>query len=47
LTSDVTIEHYSDKEDLKFLKPETNQISAWTVEQGRIAAASNISGWTK
>ncbi len=42
LTADVTIEHYSDKGDLRFLKPETDQISNWIVEQGKIAAAGNV-----
>lgn len=42
LTGDVTIEHYSDKGDLRFLKPETDQVSNWIVEQGRIAAAKNV-----
>ena len=42
LSADVTIEHYSDKGDLRFLKPETDQISNWIVEQGKIAAAGNV-----
>lgn len=42
LTGDVTIEHYTDKKDLRFLAPETERISAWIVEQGRIAAAGAI-----
>lgn len=42
LTADVTVEHYGDKQDLRFLAPETEQISKWVVEQGRIAAAGNV-----
>ena len=42
LTGDVTIEHYTDKKDLRFLAPETERISAWIIEQGRIAAAGAI-----
>jgi integrase len=42
MTGDVTLEHYSDKQDLRYLAPETERISAWIVEQGKIAAAGNV-----
>ena len=42
LSGDVTIEHYSDKKDLRFLKPETEKVSQWIVEQAKIAAAQNV-----
>lgn len=37
-TKDVTINSYGDPENLLFLRPETNKISEWIVEQGRITA---------
>lgn len=42
LTSDVTIEHYSDKQNLRYLAPDTEQISSWIIEQGKIAEADNV-----
>lgn len=37
-SEDVTIDVYSDKQDLRFLAQETEQITSWIIEQGRIAA---------
>ena len=42
LTADVTLEHYSDRGDCRFLEPDTERISAHIVEQGRTAAADNV-----
>jgi integrase len=33
LTTDVTIEHYSDKGDMRFLADEANQVAGWIEEQ--------------
>lgn len=42
LTGDVTVEHYAEKSDMRFLAPETEQVSKWIEEQGKIAAAGNV-----
>jgi integrase len=42
LSEDVTLEHYSDKKDLRFLAPEIETISSWIIEQGKIAAGDNV-----
>lgn len=39
---DVTIDHYTETSDLRYLTPEIEQIAAWLEEQGKIAAASNV-----
>lgn len=42
LSGDVTLKHYTDSTDVTFLAPETEKISRWVVEQGKIAAAGNV-----
>lgn len=42
LTGDVTLEHYSDRGDCRFLAPDTERITAHIVEQGQIASADNV-----
>jgi integrase len=39
---DVTIDHYTETNDLRYLSGEAEQIVAWIVEQGAIAAAGNV-----
>ena len=39
---DVTIDHYTETSDLRYLSGEADQMAAWIVEQGRIAAAGNV-----
>lgn len=39
---DVTIDHYTETSDLRYLSGEAEQIAAWIVEQGKIAAADNV-----
>lgn len=39
---DVTLDHYTETSDLRYLAPEIEQIGAWIEEQGRIAAAENV-----
>jgi integrase len=39
---DVTIDHYTETSDLRYLSGEVEQIAAWIVEQGAIAAAGNV-----
>jgi len=39
---DVTIDHYTETSDLTYLADEAEQIAAWIVEQGKIAAADNV-----
>lgn len=39
---DVTIDHYTETNDLRYLSGEAEQIAAWIVEQGKIAAAGNV-----
>lgn len=41
-SADVTITNYTEKQDLRYLAPEAEQISAWIVQQGAIAAAGNV-----
>lgn len=39
---DVTIDHYTETSDLRYLSGEAEQIAAWIEEQGKIAAADNV-----
>jgi integrase len=42
IQDDVTITNYTETSDLTYLLEETEQIAAWIVEQGKIAAADNV-----
>lgn len=39
---DVTIDHYTETNDLRYLSGDAEKIAAWIVEQGKIAAAGNV-----
>lgn len=39
---DVTIDHYTETNDLRYLSADSERIAAWIVEQGAIAAAGNV-----
>lgn len=39
---DVTLDNYTEKNDLRYLAPEVERIGAWIVEQGSIAAGRNV-----
>lgn len=39
---DVTLDHYTETSDLRYLADEAEQIAAWIVEQGKISAAGNV-----
>ncbi len=39
---DVTLDHYTETNDLRYLAAEAGQIAAWIVKQGAIAAADNV-----
>lgn len=39
---DVTLDHYTEKNDLTYLRGEAEQIAAWIIEQAAIAAADNV-----
>ncbi len=39
---DVTLDHYTEKNNLSYLSGEAEQIAAWIVQQGAIAAAGNV-----
>ena len=39
---DVTLDHYTETGDLRYLSGEAEQMAAWIVEQGAIAAAGNV-----
>ncbi|MDP1550508.1 MAG: integrase family protein [Nitrosomonas sp.] len=39
---DVTLDHYTETNDLRYLSGEAEQIAAWIVEQGKIAAGANV-----
>lgn len=39
---DVTLDHYTETGDLRYLSGEAETIAAWIVEQGRIASGSNV-----
>jgi integrase len=42
MSGDVTVDVYGDAGDLRFLLPETEKVSRYVVEQGKIAAAENV-----
>lgn len=42
LTGDVTITHYTETSDLRYLSGEINLIANWIDRQGKIAAAGNV-----
>lgn len=42
LSGDITINHYTETSDLRYLSNEINLIADWIVRQGKIAAAGNI-----
>ena len=42
ISGDVTIVHYTETEDLRYLAPESNAIADWIVSQGVIAASDNV-----
>jgi len=42
MSNDVTLDVYGDAGDLRFLLPEVDRVTAWIVEQGKIAAAGNV-----
>jgi integrase len=39
---DVTLDHYTEKSNLRYLSGEAEQIAAWVVQQGIMAAAGNV-----
>ena len=39
---DVTLDHYTEKNNLTYLAGEAEQIAAWVIEQAAIAAADNV-----
>lgn len=42
MSGDVTITHYTETADLRYLAPESNLIADWIFRQGVIAAAGNV-----
>ncbi|MFH1490302.1 MAG: integrase family protein [Pseudomonadota bacterium] len=42
ISGDVTISHYTETSDLRYLAPESNAIAAWIIRQGKIAASDNV-----
>lgn len=42
LSGDITIHHYTETNDLRYLSNEINMIADWIVRQGKIAAAGNV-----
>ncbi len=42
LSGDVTITHYTETEDLRYLAPEIERIADWIVRQGAIAASEKV-----
>lgn len=42
ISGDVTITHYTETSDLRYLTAESNRISDWIVRQGVIAASGNV-----
>ena len=39
---DVTIDHYTETNDMRYLSGEAERIAVWIVEQGKIAAGQNV-----
>lgn len=42
MSGDVTITHYTETNDLRYLSNEINLISDWIIRQGKISAAGNV-----
>ena len=42
MSGDVTITHYTETNDLRYLDDEINLIEKWIIRQGKIAAAGNV-----
>jgi integrase len=42
ISGDVTISHYTETSDLRYLAPESNLIANWITRQGTIAATDNV-----
>jgi integrase len=42
ISGDVTISHYTETSDLRYLEPESNAIAEWIVRQGKIAASDKV-----
>jgi hypothetical protein len=42
ISGDVTISHYTETSDLRYLAPESNAIANWITRQGTIAATDNV-----
>lgn len=42
LSGDVTLMHYTETADLRYLRPEIDRIGDWIVRQGATAAAENV-----
>lgn len=42
LSGDVTITHYTETSDLRYLAPESNAIAEWIIRQGKIAESKKV-----
>jgi integrase len=42
ISGDVTIQHYTETNDLSYLKKDIDKIASWIVKQGKIAASVNV-----
>jgi integrase len=42
ISGDVTISHYTETSDLRYLAPESNKIAEWIIHHGMIAASDNV-----
>jgi hypothetical protein len=42
IAGDITITHYTETSDLRYLAEDINRIGDWIVRQGVIAAADNV-----
>jgi len=42
LSGDVTITHYTETEDLRYLDPEINKIADWIIRQAAIARSDKV-----
>lgn len=42
MSGDVTITHYTETSDLRYLAPESNMIADWIILQGVVAASNNV-----
>lgn len=45
ISGDVTISHYTETSDLRYLAPEINRIADWITRQGTIATTDNVIQW--